>query len=403
MGQAKRMLEEIEARGWASVDAWVCPDCLDDPVLKAAVKQAADARACGYCGEESDDAPLAAPVDVILPLIVDGLRAEYEDPVEQCPYDSSEGGWQLFEPQDTWDVLQDHEATADDGLLAALSNAIDGQWVQRDPFRPSPHQALVWGWEGFRRYVTHERRYTFLLPQPGAVQHREWGEIPPEDVPAALAQAIADGGLARVLPAGTRLFRARPHGAHETFDRAADLGSPPPAVAKTNRMSAAGISAFYGASAPEGAVAEVRAYSPGGHMTVAEFVTDRPLPIVDLVELPDIPSLFDADRRHLRAALRFLHNFARDVARPAEPSDQQRLDYVPTQVMAEYLRHEFEHPDGQVAGLRWRSSVNPAVASCVLFVPNDRCVAVCPGWDSSPEPVLGLVPGSPALVPPGAP
>lgn len=403
MSFAKRMMEDIEQRGWTSVGASVCPECLDDRVLKAAAKRAADAFACDFCDETSDVEPLAAPVDVILPLIVDGLRAEYEDPIEQVPYDSSEGGWQVVEPQDTWDVLQDHEVTGNSDLLAVLSNAIDRQWVQRDPFQPSPHQALVWGWAGFRRFVTHERRYTFLLPQAGAPEQRSWGEIPPEDVPTALGQAIADGGLARVLPAGTRLFRSRPHGSHERFSEAADLGSPPTAEAKTNRMSAAGISVFYGASTRDGAVAEVRAYAPDEHMTVAEFLTDRPLPIIDLVALRGVPSLFDERRRHLRAARSFVHDFAEDVARPAKPDDKQRLDYVPTQVIAEYLRHEFPHPQGQIGGLRWRSSVDPAVTNCVLFIPNERCVAVGPGWDRADEPSLGLVGGSAVYLPPGPP
>ena len=401
MGGAKRLLAEMEERGWASVEKSVCAGCLDDPALKAEVNRSANAGECDYCGHRSGGGPVAAPVDAILRLIVDGLRAEYEDPVEQVPYDSAEGGWQLFDPQDTWDVLQDHEVTGDLRLLEDLADAIDGQWVQRDPFRPSDHKALVWGWEGFRRFVTHERRYTFLLPRPGADDQRSWGEIPPEDLPAALGQAVDAGGLATVLPAGTRLFRAREHGPDERFDGPRELGSSPPTVAKTNRMSAAGISAFYGASTRGCAVAEVRAYAPDGHMTVAEFVTDRPLPIVDLVDLPDVPSLFDEDRRSLRPARLFLRDWARDVAAPAKPDDAQRLDYVPTQVIAEYLQHAFPHPDGPVAGIRWRSAADPAASSFVLFVPNDRCVAVGPGWDESDDPVLGLVPGTAEHVPPG--
>jgi hypothetical protein len=393
VGQAKRMMEEADARGWTSVDASVCPNCLDDPALKAAVEQAAHAYACGYCGAQSNRGPVAAPVDVVLPLIVDGLRAEYEDPIEQCPYDSSEGGWQVVEPQDTWDVLQDHEVTSNGDLLAALSNAVDRQWVQRDPFQPSPHQALIWGWEGFREHVTHRSRYMFLDPATGATGLGS-GEIAPHDMPAALAAAIADGGLAVPLPAGTRFHRARPYPEGQPPPATdSQLGAPPGRAARTNRMSAAGISAFYGASSRAGAVVEVRAYDSRSPLAVGTFATARDMLVIDLVDLPEVPSLFDAGRRHLRPAIRFARGFAADVALPARPDDREHLDYLPTQVVAEYLRQRFAHPDGPVMGLLWRSSLDPFVTDCVLFVDNDGCSSRREPWDDRPQDLV-LVDGS---------
>lgn len=395
MGQAKRMLEEIRARGWAPVEKNVCAGCVGDPVLAALITAAADAGECDYCG-----GPVAAPVDVILDAIVQGFRAEYEDPVNQAPWSSADGGYQV-PTIDTWDLLQEHEAAEHEDLHADLSNAIDLLWCQRNPMDPAEHEALMWGWEGFRRHVTAERRYTFLLPTPGADDQRGWGEIPPEDMPAAVAASIADGGLARVLPTGAAFYRARVHGSAERPVSAKDLGSPPPDAARGNRMTAAGISAFYGASTAEGALAEVRGYmAPGDHATVARFETSRPLAVVDLVDLPDVPSLFDATRRGLRPAIRFLRGFAADVATPARPDDRQNLDYVPTQVVAEYLRYELAPPDGPAAGVLWRSSKDPAVIDCVLFVGNDDCVEQHPGWDDEDRPVLGLVPGSARHVPP---
>ena len=371
MGLAKRQLEQQWEQGWSPVGTYVCPDCITEGALAelvaATVRNGGDvADECSYC-EATDTAAIAAPVEVVLEAIVQGLRAEYGDPDnEGVLWSSADGGYQM-PTYDTWDLLDEFEVTENDDLRSDITNAIDQAWCQRSPYRPAPHQALLWGWEGFREHVIHRARYTFVLPSTDADEQRGWGEIPPEDMPQALLDAIADGGLASVLPTGTLWVRARVHPNDESYTKAKDIGSPPSASAKTNRMSAAGISAFYGATTEAGALAEVAGYAdPDDLASVGTFETARPFPIIDLVDLPLVPSLFDERRRHLRPALRFLHDFARDVARVTNPDDKLHLDYVPTQVVAEYLHRVFPHPSGQTIGVIWRSSKDPSVTCCVF-------------------------------------
>lgn len=398
MGWANEELIRQHEQGWSRVDKHVCAGCLSDAALAAAVEAAAEAQPCDYCDRSSDATPVAAPVDVILEAVVQGLRTEYGDPDnEGVAYSTADGGYQML-TIDTWDLLQDYEVTENGDLHADLSSAIDRRWCQRSPYQPSPHEALAWGWRGFREHVMHRARYAFFLPTPDTEQQREWGQVPPVDVPDALVSAVAAGGLTRVLPAGRRWVRARVHSAREDPRAPGELGSPPPQYAQTNRMTAAGISAFYGADTQAGALAEVAGYAQRGqHATVAEWETARPMPVIDLVDLPPVPSLFDPDLRHLRPALRFLHGFAADVARPTRPDDEQHLDYVPTQVIAEYLRWAFPRPDAGelgVMGVLWRSSKDPDIACCVLFVPADECVESRPGWQEDPASWLALVPGT---------
>lgn len=381
-------------QGWASVDKDVCAGCLSDAALAAAVDEAANAEECSYCGRRGDGAPVAAAVDIVLDAVVLGLRTEYGDPDDEgVGYCSAEGGY-LMPTTDTWDLLQELEVTENADLHSDLSGAIDRLWCKRNVYQPAPHEALRWGWAGFREHVKHRTRYTFLLPAPDADQRREWGEIPPEDVPEALVRAVTDGGLTRVLPAGTTWVRARVHGLEEKPESASELGSPPPALAKSNRMSAAGISAFYGASTEAGALAEVTGYADQGQSaTVATWVTTRDMLVVDLVNLPAVPSLFDPHRRHLRPVRRFLHDFARDVAKPAQPDDREHLDYVPTQVLAEYLQWSSPGPTSRVMGVLWRSSRDPEVTDCVLFVDSKSCVEH-PVAAEEPDAWLALAPNS---------
>lgn len=154
-------------------------------------------------------------------------------------------------------------------------------------------------------------------------------------------------------------------------------------------MTAAGISAFYGASTRQVAIDEVLGYADADAvLTVARFETSRPASVLDLVDLPTVPSLFDPDNRHRRAAITFLRDFAVDVAKISDPDDKQHLDYVPTQIVAEYLRY---HLGQQVDGIRWRSTKNPAETSTVLFVDHDDCVETTPGWQhAEPDGTLRL-------------
>ncbi len=393
MGMTKRYLEDWEARGWSpAADKYVCPDCLLDHVLAQAVRDAAQADTCDYCRQSTPDQSLAAPVDVVLELVVPGLHSENEDPIEQVAW---EGGFTI-DPTDTRDLLQEYEVTENGDLIDDIAEAIaTTHWVDKDPYAAAPHEALLWGWRGFREHVKHRSRYMFLDPTDATAPGGN-GEIAIDQMPAALRAAIDAGGLARLLQAGTTYHRARP-GPYDPANppsTAGELGSPPDANARNNRMTPAGISAFYGASTREGALAEVRAYSDSPQLSIGAFVTARDMLVIDLVDLPAVPSAFDEPRRHVRPAILFLREFATDVAVPAQPDDREHLEYVPTQVVAEYLKHRYEHPDGPVMGVLWRSSLNPDVIDCVLFVDNDGCTSVGPGWEANPKHWLALVPGS---------
>lgn len=375
MGGAKNQMMMEDEQGWSSVDKNVCPDCLAEPALADAVRSAADDPKCDYCNQYLDGAPIAAPVDVVLEAIVDGIRTEYGNPDDEgVMYISAEGGYTMpiF---DGWDLVMDLGITENDDLVTDLSQAISGQWCRRNPYHASEAEALSWGWGHFRKHVTHTTRYMFHIPASDAARQRADGEIPPEDMLGALAETIRSGGLTSMLPVGTRWWRVRPHGTMETPSTAKELGSPPSEYAKTNRMSAAGISAFYGASTFEGAVAEVAGYVElGSSATIGLWETVRPMLVINLVDLPEMPSLFDPKTRHLRPDLQFLHGFTADATRPARPDDKQNLDYVPTQIVAEYLNQVYRDDDANpVMGVLWRSTKDPAVTNCVLFVDNDGC------------------------------
>ncbi|KQZ84105.1 hypothetical protein ASD56_08795 [Microbacterium sp. Root166] len=371
----QRLLDEIESRGWSDVNKTVCSECLTDYALSAAVRDAGGRAPCDYCHDSPSHPEASASVNIVLDLIVDGFRYEYEDPVEQVVYSSADGGYQMG-LLDPWDLLGNHEVTEDGHLFEDLAAAVQQDaWVQRDPYAASPTDALRWGWESFRQYVKHRRRYTFLVRDTRSMYGA--GEITMDAIPAALADAVETAGQVRVLDAGTKWWRVRVHTPGEHHRSAAALGSPPDQWAKDNRMTAKGMGAFYGASTAVGAQTEVAGYAgPTDVGTIGEFELLRDITVVDLTTVDEVPSLFDPDRRHERAPIAFMRDFVEDVARVADPTDRQNLDYVPTQIVAEYLRYELRGPAGPVDGILWRSSKDPTVTNCVVFATNEQMAEV---------------------------
>jgi hypothetical protein len=191
-------------------------------------------------------------------------------------------------------------------------------------------------------------------------------------VPDAIANAVASSGLVATLPRGCYWWRARVDVEGRKFSDAKQIGTPPAAAAKDNRMSPKGIGVFYGASTLDGAVAEIAGYAaPTAMLSLGRFELVEAIRVVDLREVAPIPSLFDAVKRQLRAPITFLHSFIEDISTPSPPTDVQNLDYVPTQVITEYLRYELSAEVGQIEGVIWRSSKDRTVDVCALFIGHD--------------------------------
>ena len=176
--------------------------------------------------------------------------------------------------------------------------------------------------------------------------------------------------MVKTLPAGTELLRARRHTTTEHYDTMADLGTPPAYKATTNRMSPAGISMFYGAFDAKTAVAEVCS-DPGDvspMVTTAPFLLKKPMRVIDLSAVPPVPSLFDRQRAEQRVPCIFLRSFVEDFVKSVQKDGREHIEYVPTQIVTEYVRRVFRDQSGEeVHGIVYPSAVADGM-SCVLFI-----------------------------------
>ena len=140
-------------------------------------------------------------------------------------------------------------------------------------------------------------------------------------------------GLLRELPAGSKLIRARCEDNGTPLKTPHDLGPPPAEKAtQANRMSPAGIPMFYACEDKETALKE--SSSDPGMFAVGKFKTLRPITILELADIPPIPSLFESVSDSVevlpRRVLTFLHHVAEEMSRPIERDGRVHISYVPT-------------------------------------------------------------------------
>jgi len=143
-------------------------------------------------------------------------------------------------------------------------------------------------------------------------------------------------------------------------------------------MSPAGIPMFYGAFDMKTALKETYTKSDTEKVaTVGKFEVLDNLNFVDVSNLPIMPGMFKPGSRDERHSLRFLYEFANDISKSVEKDGREHIDYVPTQIISEHLRHIHKLPDGtMVDGIIYKSSKENTNDSCVIFIDDKGCCDV---------------------------
>ncbi len=83
--------------------------------------------------------------------------------------------------------------------------------------------------------------------------------------------------------------------------------------------------------------------------------------------------------------LLFLHRLARDISRPIIRDDRVHIEYVPTQVVTEFIRSAKTEDGKSFDGIRLRSSRQGDGMSLVLFADNLNVVGAWTGEWAKPK------------------
>ena len=359
----------------------VCPRCINERSLAEYIEENASEYECTYC-EEARERPSAMDLDELLRHMRERIEMEYEDAANSVGYESREGGYQL-PTMDAYELLNEVAPDWDPGSERLRDDIaaefMETPWVHKHPYSPTEEEAWNWSWTDFVHLVKHRIRY-LLFPPEMQVRDRYSETTAPSEVLDQLGKLFLDMDLSCTLEAGTELFRVRIRKPGQPrLSTLVELGPPPIDAARfANRMSPAGVSMFYAAFDEATALAETDDQRDCGpaEASIGVFKTTRDLNLLDLVSLPDVPSIFDDDAANLeRASLSFLYAFNRDFTRSVKKDGREHVEYVPSQVVTEFIRYRLPaKAERAVHGIRYQSSRRDGGVACVLFFAHEDIV-----------------------------
>jgi len=388
-------------------DKYVCAECFSDYAIKEFIEQNAVDKKCSYCSNGSDE-PIAAPLEEVIEFIREGIETEWDNPVNCVGWESAEGGWMGARVIDSYELLTEEIEELQDTnekVLGDIIYSLDQEWCQRDPYGLPDEEALFLSWTGFADQVKHHTRYIFLRLKEEKEFSYDSDIIPVSKMLDHLSDELSkleEENLLTMIGVGSKIFRTRIHDKSVRLSHATEIGTVPLESAKySNRMSPAGIPMFYGSLDPQTALEETVDDSDigvGKIASIGTFNVIKQMEVLDLTKLHEIPSIFDTNRGYLRSSLIFLRNFEEEISKPINKDGAEHIEYVPTQVFTEYIRHLYRDQSGNgLDGILYRSSKHKGGVCCVFFIENEHCcdhyqsqTNATQNTDSDPEPYLLL-------------
>ena len=260
-----------------------CRGCFEDAFLKEHIKEQGVRGDCDYCGAQKEYVVEASDLNYLFQRFLD-LYVVSNDGTGDFLADLIEGEWTIFNDEligagKHHELL--HEILEGDATEEDLLDVPDVMDLWREDL---PDQSLVDRWDAFAQSL---REGGPEEPGVGGVL------VPPQADPDTqlndpFVWVSEDlGHVAKTIPAGTRVFRARLRYRRENGNPASlpigQMGAPSPENTTVGRANPAGTSVLYCAGEEATAIAEVRP-ARGQLISVAVGETTEDLHILDFTE-----------------------------------------------------------------------------------------------------------------------
>lgn len=173
-----------------------------------------------------------------------------------------------------------------------------------------------------------------------------------------------------ILSEGCKIYRARIGSRKEKNNKInqkyvpyKEMGIPPRNKASAGRANPSGIPFLYLASDKKTALSEVRPWKKA-KVSIASFLTNQQLKIIDLTDIDDIKSPFEFQDNLKREIEKryFIKNLSYKLAKPINPNKSD-IEYIPTQFITEYIKMK------NYDGIKFKSAMGPG-NNIVLFNEN---------------------------------
>ena len=196
---------------------------------------------------------------------------------------------------------------------------------------------LINTWDDFSDYTKKETRFFFS---------------PRAEILKEAMKIIKNNNLIqRIKPLDKKkIYRARAfkEGNRIVYDLRR-MGPPEPedTINISNRMSPPGVPVFYASFEKTTALSEISQKGREGCAYISEFHFLREIKVIDLTLSIEesLPSFFDIDktRREKRSDLIFIQGLSAKLSEPIDKDGREHTDYVPTQILAEYIKKQDIH------------------------------------------------------------
>jgi hypothetical protein len=369
MGRVSEYFLELSEFNIGSVpDKKVCIRHFEDKHINRFIIKNYEKGFCNYCNKDLK----VCNLEDVLKFMMKGIQNFYEDAANYQPFESKEGGY-LYGTLTVNDLIQSEIGLVTEPfeLTEDIINSIDDlSWSNYYDIYDSPTDDLARRWEFFKQTVKHQTRYFFKFRNSKIDYFQD--SINAEETLSDLGGFIKKYNLLETLPSETPVFRARQHKISDIdkLQRQEELVSPPLNLAKyPNRFSPSGVPMFYGGFDRQTIISEI--YNPKNksnkRITIGEFKTKRKIRVLDFTKIPSIPSIFQPEKYKNYFDILFLHQLVKDLSEPITIDKLDHIEYVPTQIITEFLRYPFNDTlKKKIEGIIYPSAKSNG-KTCVVF------------------------------------
>lgn len=329
------------------VNKFACKDCFNVESIRFFIENNSFEGHCSYCNCKTK----VTEIEKIISLTLDAIKAEYCTKKDLPPqYMDSEI------PIYTESILIEKKLTNNSKLITDISCSIPcREWFSF--FYNDELGYCLSSWQNLIDITTHHARF-FFEEFSRIEEYTLWGGSPLTTL-KLLAKYIHSFCLVKKIPIGTFFYRARVS-KDNLYDIIDDLCPPPKIKALSSRMSPAGIPLFYSSDNKRTSILETISDEIPQKISIAKFESIKDLTIIDLTELPkkDFFSPY-------KISIEFLENFVKDVKKPITQDGMEHIEYVPTQIVTEFFRYNFDNP--KLNGMAYPSSKDGEKCYAMFF------------------------------------
>ena len=371
----KDSLEDIQKRGFGKIDKYICPKCAGSKFAKSWIKNNAKTKTtCSYCGAKTN----CLHMEEFLEFLTCAIKHYFEPAEGNLGYDSEEKTY-LGRTYDRYEIAYKLSEVLQIDFTSELADDIretlnDVLLCNKNPYGTSQLEFCENSWKRFAHLVKYKTRYLFYVDDTKCSYSRNF--MSASEMLDYTASYLEKLNLFTVLKPNVTFKRARivENNLEITEE---EMASPPYYQAKNNRMTAEGISAFYGTF--EDDVAKEEAINKekdltGKKLVIADFINLNQLKCLDLTKILELtlPDWLDIKRAREREVILFYIYLHKALSSPIKKSDtkNKNIEYVPTQIFAEYAKEILK-----VDGIIYSSSVYQNGKCIVLFVGHEACLS----------------------------